>query len=207
MKKVLLVDDTVMTGRSMTSAKEVAKKNFKSFVTSAIYVNQESSFKPDIWAVDLPAPHILEWNIFNSFFSPNIITDFDGILCNDCLPEEDDDGEKYLNFIKNASPLFLPRRSAVQAIVTARIEKYRKDTEIWLAKYGVKYEKLIMHPAKSLKERNQCDISRYKADAAMKLSENKDKIFFESDNNQAQAISRYLGGNICVICPQTNMVY
>ena len=122
--KVAVIDDTVMTGNSLRAIAGICQSRFDSHVTAAVYVNPSARRKPDIWARDLEWPHILEWNVFNSVLSPNIAVDFDGILCRDCHPKDDDDGERYLEFIQNAKPLYLPRKRPLAMIVTARIEKY-----------------------------------------------------------------------------------
>ncbi len=208
--KVLVVDDTVMTGNSLRSILPIVDEQFKSYVTSAVYVNPLATTKPDIWAVDLPWPHLLEWNLFNSVLSPNMAVDFDGILCQDCRPDQDDDGERYLDFIQNAKPLYLPRKVPIPLIVTARIEKYRKPTEEWLKKYNIRYRQLIMHPARNLRERNQTDIAEYKAThfsnwAAQHKPSPPPLGFIESDDRQAQAIARKTG--LMVISPHAGKVY
>ena len=132
--KILVVDDTVMTGNSLRAINQLVKRELGDSIYASVYCNPNATRKPDIWAVDLPWPHLLEWNIFNSILSPSLACDFDGILCRDCPPGSDDDGERYLNFINNAQPLYVPRRAPIPLIVT-RIEKYREPTEQWLRRH------------------------------------------------------------------------
>jgi hypothetical protein len=170
--------------------------------------------KPDIFAVELKWPHILEWNVFNSVLSPSVAMDFDGILCRDCPAGSDDDGPRYLEFIRHAQPLYMPRRSPVPLIVTAMIERYRNETEEWLKRHGVRWHKLVMHPASSLAERNRDEIAAYKAKhflawaTQLKGGRMLPLIFMESDDRQAKRIGDIAkGGGRLVVCPASGAVY
>lgn len=209
-EKVLVVDDTVMTGNSLKAIKPLIDREFGNAVYAAVYVNPKATRKPDIWSVDLPWPHILEWNVFNSILSPATAMDFDGILCHDCPTGSDDDGPKYLDFIRNAQPLYTPRRCPVPLIVTARIEKYRADTEDWLRRHGIAWHRLVMHPASTLAERRRDNIAAYKARhyvqwASTHRANPSPHIFFESEDRQAREIA--LRSGLLSICPHTAGVY
>jgi adenine/guanine phosphoribosyltransferase-like PRPP-binding protein len=209
-EKILVVDDTVMTGNSLKAIKPLIDREFGNAVYAAVYVNPKALLKPDIWSVDLPWPHILEWNVFNSILSPSAAMDFDGILCHDCPPGSDDDGPKYLEFIRNAKPLYMPRRCPIPLIVTARIEKYRADTEDWLRRHGIRWNRLIMHPAATLAERRRDDIAAFKARhyaewAAKHRAMPGPHIFFESEDHQAREIARL--SKLLTICPHTAGCY
>lgn len=207
---IVIIDDTVMTGNSFKHITPIVKKKFSNVLTAAVYVNPNARIKPDIWAKDLGWPHILEWNVFNSILSPAMAVDFDGILCYDCPHGSDDDGPKYLEFIKNATPLYLPRRVPIPLIVTARIEKYRQPTEEWLRRHDIKWNRLVMHPAKTLGERMKDNIPAYKARHYKSWGDTHKVrpgpiIFMESDDRQAREIGR-LSNKLC-ICPHTGGVY
>lgn len=209
-EKILIVDDTVMTGNSLKAIAPLVDREFGNAVYSAIYVNPLAHRKPDIWSVDLPWPHLLEWNVFNSILSPSAAMDFDGILCHDCPPESDDDGPRYLEFIRNAQPLYVPRRCPVPLIVTARIERYRAETENWLRRHGIAWHRLVMHPAKNLSDRRRDNIAAYKARhyslwAKSHIPRPGPHIFFESDDRQAYDISRI--SKLLTVCPHTAGCY
>ncbi len=211
MKKVLVVDDTVMTGGSQKRIREVVQKQFEHVTYATVYCNPFATLgKPDIHAVDLEWPHILEWNIFNSIISPSLAVDFDGILCRDCTREQDDDGERYRDFIQNAEPLYVPQKEPVPLIVTARIEKYRDITEEWLKRYGIRWQRLVMHPALTLEERNRDDIAAYKAKHFSEWA-NKNphapgpNMFCESDHRQAERIHKLSG--LPTMCPASAKVW
>lgn len=209
--RVLVVDDTVMTGGSQQIIRRVVGQRYREVIYATVYCNPAASLgKPDIHAVDLEWPHLLEWNLFNSVISQSTAVDFDGILCHDCPIDADDDGAKYLDFLQNAKPLYLPRKEPLPLIVTARIEKYREPTERWLDHHGVKYEKLVMHPAKSTREREKDDIAAYKAKhfdawASKHVPAPGPVMFIESADRQARRIAKLT--NRLVLCPATAGVY
>jgi adenine/guanine phosphoribosyltransferase-like PRPP-binding protein len=208
--KILVVDDTVMTGNSIKAIRPLVQRELGDHLFAAVYVNPAAKLKPDIYAVDLPWPHILEWNVFNSVLSSSYALDFDGILCHDCPPGSDDDGEKYLDFIKNARPLYVPRKAPVPLVVTARIEKYRQPTLDWLRRHNINVVQLVMHPAATLRERQRDDIAAYKAHHFSNwLKAYKARVgpqmFFESEDRQARKIALLSGG--VTVCPATAGVY
>lgn len=208
--KVAIIDDTVMTGNSLKAIAHVVSKQFPRSVTCAIYVNPLAKRKPDLWVHDLGWPHILEWNVFNSVLSPNVAVDFDGILCHDCPRGSDDDGPRYLDFIRNAKPLYVPRKVPIPLIVTARIEKYREETEAWLRRHRINFYNLVMHPAATLAERQRDDIAAYKAKhfeawASKHIARPAPLMFIESEDWQARKIASITGR--MVVCPATHAVY
>lgn len=208
--KAVLVDDTVMLGNSFRSVTDIAREQFPDLIRAAVYVNPRSRTQPDFFVWHVGAPHLLEWNIFNSVHSTHIALDFDGILCEDCPPGDDDDGPRYLNFIRNAKPKYLPRKHPVPLIVTARVEKYRAETEAWLARWNVKHYALIMHPAATTRERENYDVSAYKAHHfkhwAQRFHANPGPhIFIESEDWQARRIHELTG--LMTVCPGSTAVY
>lgn len=209
--KVCVIDDTCMTGNSLRAIEPLLKKHFDNYLTATVYTNPLALRKPDITAVELGWPHLLEWNLFNSVLSPNAACDFDGILCHDCPPGSDDDGRKYTEWMQSVKPLYLPRKTAVPLIVTARIEKYRGITMDWLNRHKIKVKKLVMHPAATLAERERDDIAAFKARefTAWKRSHRvigpPPVMFIESDDRQAKRIAQLSGG--MVVSPHAAKVY
>ena len=208
--KVAIIDDTVMTGNSLKAIAQVVSKRFSHSITCAIYVNPLAKRKPDLWVHDLGWPHILEWNVFNSVLSPNVAVDFDGILCHDCPRASDDDGPRYLDFIRNAKPLYVPRKVPIPLIVTARIEKYREETEAWLRRHRINFYNLVMHPAATLVERSRDDIAAYKAKhfeawASKHIARPAPLMFIESEDWQARRIAEIT--KRMTVCPATQSVY
>ena len=201
---VLVVDDTTMTGTSLEHARNILKRVRREKIHAAVYCNPAAATKPDLWAVDLPWPHLLEWNLFNSVLLGGLATDFDGILCEDCLPEEDDDGPKYERFLRETKPHYMIRKEPIKLIVTARTEKYRGLTMEWLAKWGLRVERLEMR-----KNRMQ-NVIDFKARHYKKFLHSnkrgiKPRLFIESDPRQAEAIAKASGG--LVVCPAAARCY
>jgi hypothetical protein len=70
-----------------------------------------------------------------SGYKSYIASDLDGVIC------EDEPTDKSAD----AKPLFVPSYPLV-AIITDRLEKYREETQRWLNKNNVKYDRLFMAP-------------------------------------------------------------
>ncbi len=207
--RALVVDDTTMSGNSFKKAMPVIWKQFPDAVSAAVYVNPGARCKPNYYVEELPHPHLLEWNLFNSVFSQSFAVDFDGILCHDCTCAQDDDGPRYLDFLRNVKPLYLPRRAIIPMIVTARLEKYRAETMAWLDRWHIRTHELVMGPWATLEERAGQDIAAYKAERFKEFMKRehtfKPPMFIESDKGQAQRIAKYSGG--FVICPAAGRCY
>jgi hypoxanthine phosphoribosyltransferase len=200
---VVVIDDTCMSGNSFRHVMPIVRRRYPNAISAAVYVNPKARTKPDLWVRDLPWPHVLEWNLFNSIMSPGLAVDFDGILCEDCPAGSDDDGRKYLDFLTNVRPLYPMRKTPIPLIVTARCEKYRQQTQEWLAKHGIRATKLIMGPWSGPADRNRHDVAAYKAghyrDFMRRHRGIKPAMFVESCPHQAKRIAELSGG--LVVCP------
>ena len=200
-KQILLVDDSIYSGRSFELTKlKIPEVLLDKVKTLAIYASDLSKKRVDIFFEYLDGTKIFEWGIFHNNIISKTCIDIDGVLCRDPLSEENDDGEKYLNFIRNASPLFLPTGEAY-ALVSNRLEKYRNETETWLEKYGVKYRKLVLLNLPTKEERLKIDAGIEHKGAFFK---NSDAIFFlESSYNQSISIAKVSGKP--VYCVEKNV--
>ncbi|MEI6682012.1 MAG: phosphoribosyltransferase family protein [Bacteroidota bacterium] len=144
-KKILVVDDSIASGSAMDKCRESLKELKNSFSISycAIYVIPGKEKMVDYYFEIVPLPRYFQWNILNHTSLEKACFDIDGVLCVDPTEEQNDDGEKYRDFILNAPPLFIPG-SRIGTIVTSRLEKYRKETETWLQANNVKYNNLVL---------------------------------------------------------------
>lgn len=198
----VIVDDTVMSGNSFRYSMP-AVAHLGEVITAAVYVNPHARIKPDLIAVDLPWPHLLEWNMFNSVMTPSMAVDFDGILCHDCPGGSDDDGPRYLEFLRNTKPLYPVRKIHIPLIVTARLEKYRGETVDWLSKHGMAANRIVMGPWKNLAERSFEKVCQHKARHFVEFARQrhpvKPPMFVESCPHQARRIADISGG--LVVCP------
>lgn len=204
----VVIDDTVMTGNSFKHVMPIVWQKFPRAISAALYVNPHARLRPDIYSRELPHPHLLEWNLFNSIFSPHLATDFDGILCEDCPREDDDDGPRYASFLQKARPLYPQRRVRIPLIVTARLERWRGLTEQWLAQHGMSCDKLIMGPWKNNAARARADIGAWKGGHFRTFAARRHRhgpFFAESEPAQAKRIAE-VSGRI-VICPAAGRCY
>jgi len=203
-KKILVVDDSVWSGTQITEAKQKLK-NYNSsiqIVYLTAYINPEKKDLVDVYFEKLAGPRIFEWNILNSWIYSISCTDLDGILCVDPQEIDNDDGERYLKFIRTTSPKFIPH-AKIKTIVTARLEKYRAPTVDWLSKNLIEYENLIMmnlpDKAARIKAGNHAS---FKAE----VYKNSDaEIFIESAKWQALEINKL--SNKAVFCSENMQMY
>ena len=188
-KKVLVVDDSVASGSALNEVKEKLKTVSADFDIkySAVYVIPGKEKVVDYYFEVVPLPRYFQWNFLNHTSLEKACFDIDGVLCVDPLPEQNDDGEKYRDFILNAAPLFIPG-SKIGTIVTSRLEKYRNETEIWLKANNVKYDELIMLDLPDMEARQKANNhGQHKAKA---YNAKPHVLFVESEWAQAVAINR-----------------
>lgn len=200
LNKILLVDDSICTGKQMEGFIERIKSARPGVVINTLAVyrtdNSNHSFSPDMILETHKAGdgYIYTWFMWKTGRLRKCAVDMDGVLCRDCLPHEDDDGPEYLKFLSSAELKFkpaeyLPNNDIIGAIVTSRLEKYRPQTEAWLKKHNIKYKKLIMGPWKN-KEDRRGKQAIWKA-GVYKRPEY--KLFIESSEKEARDIARFSG--------------
>ncbi|CAD0009803.1 phosphoribosyltransferase family protein [Flavobacterium chungangense] len=188
-KNVLVVDDSIASGSAMVEVKESLKHLNGKFNIKycAIYVIPGKEKMVDYFFEFVPLPRYFQWNILNHTTLEKACFDIDGVLCADPLPEQNDDGEKYIDFILNAPPLFIPG-SKIGTIVTSRLEKYRKETETWLAANNIKYNELVMLDLPNMAARQRANNhGDHKAKAYLSKPY---VLFIESEYHQALEINR-----------------
>ena len=126
--------------------------------------------------------------------------DIDGVLCEDPKEEQNDDWPLYQDFILNARQKFNPT-ATIWYLVTTRLEKYRRETELRLKNNRIKYSELIMLNLPTKEERIRLNMHwKFKWEVYRKL---KDSILFiESDYNQAIEIAKI--SNKPVFCTENS---
>ena len=209
--KILVIDDTVANGRAMNEAKmKLSKINDVSFIYMCVYLEGRGERAVDIYLDDVRQYTdnftnmvLYEWNIFqhNENFMAKCLYDIDGVFCVE--PPDERNEDEYINYIKNAKPLFIPR-VRVGGIITYRLIKNKEITEKWLSNNGINYNELIMFPANTWNERNnKIPSEKYKAD--FYKSHNNYQLFVESSDYQARNIAEMT--NKPVYCVDTNKMY
>lgn len=186
-KKVLVIDDSLNSGASLEEAKEkIRKSNIdKEIIYGIVYLKPGQEDKVDIYFEHCSMPRVFEWNLFHHDILNRSCVDIDGILCRDPSNKENDDGKRYLHFIKNVKPKISPTVE-ISHLVTCRLEKYRGETIDWLNKNNIKYKNLEMMQYKTKEERIR-DGNHAKFKAEKYLESNTD-LFIESNSIQAKEI-------------------
>ena len=202
-KKILVVEDSVASGASINSVKErLALVNVEKIYLAAI-VEPRAVNTVDLFFAVVPQPRMFEWNYMHHDALGSCCVDFDGVLCQDPTPEQNDDGEKYRNFILNAAPKFIPSRP-IGCIVTARLSKYSEETLFWLRRYNVPFKSIVMLNLDSAEQRRALNIhATFKAQVYTTKKEA--ALFLESDPRQAYEVARLSGKD--VFCVGNAMMY
>lgn len=190
-KKALVVDDSCFSGNAMNKVREYLKPyNNIQFIYSAIYVTSASINKIDLYFDIVEQWRVWEWNIMDHLILESSCVDLDGILCVDPTYEQNDDGDIYLDFLCNATPKFIPTHK-IKAIVTCRLEKYRMETELWLKKHNVKYNKLYMMNLPTMFDRQR--LGHYGEYKGRVYNQTGASLFIESNPKEAEEINLFTG--------------
>ena len=133
-KKVLLLEDSLsILSTQLTDNYLKLQTTFPSLQidTASVFIEPNAIETVDYYGLAKYPPNIFEWNLLTACgVFGNLCTDLDGVLCKNGDPKQ---------------PYLIPK-FPIQAIITARIENERLETEKWLANQGVKYGQLIMRP-------------------------------------------------------------
>jgi hypoxanthine phosphoribosyltransferase len=201
---ILIVDDTSNTGGRLNQANNLLNARWKDIEITSLVMSsaKNATYSPDIAFTSSNTPRIFAWNMFNHpEMTSKIAVDLDGILCIDPTHEQNDDAEKYQDFLRNAKLKIRPNRP-IRAIITGRLEKYRLMTSEWLFNQSIEYTDLIMNDAPTAEFRKT---KKYKK-AGLKIDqisdfkcriieELKPPLFVESNFNQASNIYKITGTN------------
>lgn len=203
-RKILLVDDSHSSGKSMIQAFESIPESLRNNVMRmVVYASSTKCEGVDFYIKVVDHPRLFEWNILNHSIVTNSCFDIDGVLCVDPDEIQNDDGERYIDFLENADPKFIPKYK-IKYLVTNRLEKYREHTVSWLKKHNVQYQELIMLQMDSKEERQLAGVhSTHKAEF---YKQSGCDLFVESDVRQAAEIMKATGKYVYCI-DDNNMYY
>lgn len=181
----LIFDDTVNYGRQLNKI----QKSLTEPKYAVIYYSGENGldYKLDYKYKLVLQPRIFEWNWINQKEVINhSCFDIDGVLCE--FPRDKlNSGEiRYRDYLKTAKPKYIPKHT-IGCLCTARIEEDRKDTEEWLKKNNVKYNKLAM--LKCTKE-ERIKFGLHTVEKIKEYSNPGYYLFVEDEPEQAKLISR-----------------
>ncbi|MDQ8204654.1 phosphoribosyltransferase family protein [Pelagicoccus sp. SDUM812003] len=203
--KVLVVDDSLRSGGQLSKVKqslsELSRKH--TILYGAVYVRPGTQTMVDYACELLDTPRVFEWNILHHDLLEESCVDIDGVLCRDPSEMENDDGDRYRDFISSVPPFNLPSQP-IGRLVTCRLEKYRDLTEAWLEKHGVVYKELVMMDLPDAQARRKArSHGSYKAEVYKRT---RSRLFIESSITQAIEISN--ASDMPVFCMDTRqMIY
>ena len=186
--KVLIVDDSVYSGAAIREARERLRElsSAVQIFYCAVYVTPGLEGVVDFAFEACALPRFFEWNFMHHSHLESACVDIDGVLCLDPTPEQNDDGPKYLEFLKTAVPLHRPT-VRIKKLVTCRLEKYREHTIQWLGSNQIEFDELVMmdFPTKDDRIRSGSH-GKFKGLIYRNCSS---RIFIESDFRQALEIA------------------
>nr|WP_249788182.1 phosphoribosyltransferase [Bradyrhizobium sp. NBAIM01] len=190
-RHALVFDDSVASGGSMAEARVLLERAWpnKRFTYCAAYGEAGLDFSVTILE-QVPQPRFFEWNIMNHPLLAEACVDIDGVLCHDPTDRQNDDGANYIEFLLSAPALHTPRKR-IGALVTSRLEKYRSQTETWLARHGIQYDRLIMLDLPDMKTRQL--LASHGSFKGNFYKESSARLFIESEFSQAVQIARISG--------------
>jgi hypoxanthine phosphoribosyltransferase len=183
-RKILVIDDSAKTAASVLEAAAETQQRWPEAVvdTAVIFAAPESEHLVTYCQEVLLHPRMFEWNLMHSK-QGKLATDMDGVLCENCPSGVSDDESRYVEWMKTAKPHLIPGFT-IDAIITNRFERHRALTEAWLKAHGVRYDQLLMSPARDKSEAEGRQVE-YKLANLLQV---KPDIFWESAEFEALGV-------------------
>ena len=193
-RHALVVDDSVYQGRALRAARErLSAARPDTRTTYAAVYGVRRAPDADLVLQVVPHPRVFEWNLMHHPVLERACVDIDGVLCADPTAQENDDGPAYREFLATARPLARPTRK-IASLVTSRLERYRPETEAWLAANGVDYRELVMLDLPDAATRRaQGAHGTFKAEVYRARDA---ELFVESECRQARQIAATSGKDV-----------
>lgn len=195
-QRLLLVDDSVDSGSTVRTIAGALRETYPEveIVTAALIAHEGSRHHVDLHAKVIPQPRIFEWDMMHQKKVGSVGFDMDGVLCQNCPGAVDDDEDAYLRWLEDVQPLLLPSYR-IDVIVSNRLEIFRPQTEAWLKRHRVSYDRLLLWDLKRKADRTH----PFAANKVQVLKQVKPDLFIESSLQQARYINERTG--IPTICP------
>ena len=155
---IVVIDDSASSAaRTMLDVRRLLHARLPSleFLFAAIFAPPGTPGLDFVVYQPLPDRWWQEHNLLLGDHAPLRMADLDGVICEDPNINETDDQAFWFSHFADARPKLLPRWLPLYAIVTSRLEKYRWVTEDWIARYGCKYERLLMVDAPNVATRDR----------------------------------------------------
>lgn len=200
MERILVVDDSILMGRSMQAARELAQRvpTNAEMVFLAVYGTHRTHPDADIVLEAVPPPRMFQWNILHHRLLEQAFVAIYGVLCETSSKTPSRRDPDSAGFFDDLEPRWIPSQK-IGRMVADWPEHVRPQTEGWLARHGIEYGELIMHPAGgSATVPPDEAICRFKAEAYAKSDA---MIFIEQDHGPAVEIARMSGKPVlCMRC-------
>lgn len=191
-RRILLVDDSTNSGKAMAAAVATIQSARPTVAITrvAVFAKPERPGNVDLFFDLCPGPRVFQWNLWRNEKIERFAFDIDGVLCRDPTGHENDDGPRYERFLETVDPWHVPMRP-VGWLVTCRLEKYRRLTEAWLERHGIRYGELVMLdlPSKAARLDAQPAV-RFKAEVYERTGA---RLFVESSHKKARGIAKVAG--------------
>ena len=185
--KILIVDDTLWSGGTLDEVqKSLPEEIRRNCLFGVAYVNTANRDLVDTFAFEVTSiKHCFAWNYLRDIHARNVLTDMDGVLCEDWKGDiNDGDKENYIRWLENVTPRIRPIYP-VLGIVTGRVASNRTATENWLQQNFVAYRNLVMPFPSNASRIGQCVGTRK---SQVYLSYPEASLFIESNFQQAEII-------------------
>jgi orotate phosphoribosyltransferase len=199
--RILVVDDTVCGGGQIQTERQRLGRESREMTGdvvpiqyAVVYAMEQSKHIVDHYFLNVgDIDHVFEWNWHHHWFLENTLVDMDGVLCEDWpfTYETGDKADEYMRHLETTKPLMKPSFE-IGEIVTGRLEKYRPQTEAWLAKHGIRYKSLNMCPCNTPEQRDLNGGSATRK-ARVYMDRPNAMMFAESCQHQAEVIAKITG--------------
>jgi orotate phosphoribosyltransferase len=192
-RKVLVVDDSVLSGRSMREVRErVRAENLPHSVRyGAVYVLPGHTDDVDHFCEVLNGPRVFEWNLLHGELVRQFCVSLDGVLSRRPSEVADADEGATGTSIRHARPYLVPTVE-VGWVVSDRPEQDRSETEAWLEAQGIRYRELVMDEHR-LGHRQPGAASAFKADVYRSTGAS---LFVEGGIRQSVEIANLSGRHV-----------
>lgn len=184
LRRILLVDDSAISCRTMQKVNEELEKALPGVQIDcgALIVTKNSRELVDCYGRICPVHQIYEWNMMTL---KRGITgmDMDGVICEDCPGVSQVTETDYVHWMQTAKPYLIPNYR-IDYIISNRLEKFRVITEDWLRKHEVEFDRLILFPSHDMNDR----IGHEAENKIRQLLIYKPEIFIESNVDEAEQI-------------------
>ncbi|WP_083005006.1 phosphoribosyltransferase family protein [Halomonas sp. GT] len=193
-KRILLVDDSILSGESLRKEMEPIPVFLKNRVTTlAIYSNKPVRKDIDIVLEFVPLPRVFEWNIFHHKIVEGACVSLEGVISIDKI------NNKPLMLMK---PRYLPS-GKIHTIVSCRPASQREEVVSWLTMNGINFSNLVMvSDDVDFDSLDDFSKSKIKSDAFQSSSA---FLYIEGNSEQAKMINKE--SNKPVYCQASSQIY